>query len=114
MTDLLVRIETRNEWCERALQAMRAAREGRLRPTQHSISFLTYADMHDTLSPSRLEIIKALTGQGPLAVHEVARLVGRDVEAVRSDVTRLINSGVIDRDGEGVRFDYDGLSLLEP
>ena len=44
MTDLLVRIETRNEWCERALQAMRAAREGRLRPTQHSISFLTYAD----------------------------------------------------------------------
>jgi predicted transcriptional regulator len=113
MADLLVRIETLDEWREWVIQALKAAQEGSLHPS-YSIGFPTYAAMQDTLSPSRLEIVNALVGRGSLAVHEVARLVGRDVEAVRLDVSRLINSGVIERTADGVRFDYDGLRLPLP
>lgn len=49
--------------------------------------------MRDTLAPNRMEIINALAGQGPLAISEVARRVGRDVQAVHRDVTRLTIGG---------------------
>lgn len=109
MKNLTVKIETLNDFGARVVGAMKAAQAGSLRPTPHSISFPSYAAMHETLAPSRLEIIKALAGQGPLAIREVARRVKRDVQAVHRDVTRLINAGVIERDERGVRFDYDGL-----
>jgi len=111
MTSLHIRIESLNDFGARVAGAMKAAQAGRLRAKPHSISFPTYAAMHETLAPSRLEIIKALAGQGPLAIREVARRVGRDVQAVHRDVTRLINAGVIERDEAGVRFDYDGLQF---
>lgn len=109
MAELQVKIGTLHDFKRRTVAALKAAQEGRLRPTPHSISFPTYEAMRETLAPPRLEIVNALVGQGPLTIQEVARLVGRDIEAVRHDVTRLINSGVIERDADGVRFDYDGL-----
>jgi len=77
----------------------------------HSISFATYDRMQEVLSPARLEIIKSLVGKGALAIHEVAQRAGREVEAVRDDITRLVNAGIIERDAECVRFDYDGIEL---
>lgn len=111
MTNLVVKIQTMDEWSAGVASAMKAAQAGRLRAKPHSVSFPTYADMHETLAPSRLEIIKVLAGQGSLAIREVARRVGRDVQAVHRDVTRLINAGIIERDEKGVRFDYDGLKF---
>ncbi|MBA2127415.1 transcriptional regulator [Hyphomicrobium methylovorum] len=110
MTNLLIKIQSTEEWKRGALAALKAAQKGKTK-AEHSVGFPTYSDMHETLAPSRLEIIKALAGQGPLAIREVARRVGRDVQAVHRDVTRLINAGVIERDEKGVRFDYDGLKF---
>lgn len=110
MTSLVVKIETMDEFKARAVKSMKDAQKGKAKP-YHGISFPTYADMHETLAPPCLEIIRALAGQGPLAIREVARRVGRDVQAVHRDVTRLINAGVIERDERGIRFDYDGLKF---
>ena len=44
-------------------------------------------------------------------VREVARRVGRDVKAVHSDITALINCGMIDRTEEGISFPYDRIHL---
>lgn len=38
-----------------------------------------------------------MTGQGPLAIREVARRVGRDVNAVHGDVHALIDAGLLDK-----------------
>lgn len=42
-----------------------------------------------------------------MSIREVARRVGRDVQAVHRDVMRLINAGVVDRTDKGVEFPYD-------
>lgn len=81
--------------------------EAASKPAAPSISFASYDDMHRVLTPSRLTIVKALAGQGPLAIREVARRVGRDVQAVHKDVTTLVNAGVIDRAEAGMEFPYD-------
>jgi predicted transcriptional regulator len=44
-----------------------------------------------------------------LAIREVARRVGRDVQAVHKDVTTLVNAGVRDRTDAGVEFPYGQL-----
>ncbi len=71
------------------------------------IYFASYDAMHRVLAPSRLAIVKAMAGQGPLAIREVARRVGRDVQAVHRDVVTLVHAGVIDRSDKGVSFPYD-------
>jgi predicted transcriptional regulator len=53
------------------------------------------------LNAKRWGILRAMAGQGPLAIREIARRVGRDVRAVHSDVRVLHLSGVIDKTPEG-------------
>jgi len=65
--------------------------------------------MHRILAPLRLDIVTALTAQGPLAIREVAKRVNRDVQALHRDITTLINSDVLERHEKGVEFPYDGI-----
>ncbi|MBZ5761943.1 transcriptional regulator [Rhizobium sp. VS19-DR104.2] len=107
MRTLIVRLGTMSDAKARFVNAGREALEGSAEPVTPSINFASYDDMHRVLAPSRLAIVKALAGQGPLAIREVARRVGRDVQAVHKDVTTLVIAGVIDRAAAGVDFPYD-------
>ena len=80
-------------------------------PQGNRISFLSVEQMWKTLSPKRTEILRTMTGQGPLAIREVARRVGRDVKAVHGDVQALLRAGVIDKAERGVVFAYDAVHV---
>jgi predicted transcriptional regulator len=107
MSTVIVRLSSMADLKTRFAQAVRGARAGEAAEIVPAIEFADYDDMHKVLAPPRLAIVKALAGQGPLSIREVARRVGRDVQAVHRDVTTLINAGVIDRTSEGVSFPYD-------
>lgn len=81
------------------------------KPQGNRISFISFDLMWKTLAPKRMDIVKAMTGAGPLSIREVARRVGRDVKAVHGDVTALVKAGVVDRDGRKVVFPYDGVHV---
>ncbi|RYE92336.1 MAG: transcriptional regulator [Oxalobacteraceae bacterium] len=80
-------------------------------PQGQRISFASIDLLWKTISPKRWDIIQAMTGQGPLAIREVARRLGRDVKAVHGDVLALINAGVVDRAENGVVFPYDAVHV---
>ncbi|WP_010219261.1 HVO_A0114 family putative DNA-binding protein [Sphingomonas sp. PAMC 26621] len=80
-------------------------------PQGQRISFVSIDLLWKTISPKRWDIIQAMTGQGPLAIREVARRLGRDVKAVHGDVLALINAGVVDRVENGVVFPYDAVHV---
>lgn len=61
------------------------------------ISFASPELLWKVLTAKRWELLKALCGAGPVSIREAARRVDRDVKAVHSDVTALINAGVLDR-----------------
>lgn len=111
MTTLHVRVETLDEFGAAATEAMEDVMAGRPRTPFFGISFNSYEDMYAVLSPSRLAVIHVLAGQGALSIREVARRLGRDVQAVHRDVTRLINAGIVDRTEDGVRFDHDEIDF---
>lgn len=110
MKTLHVRIESLADFGKAFAGALDAVRAGERRDTPYeAVSFASYEDMHRALTPARVAILKALAGQGALSYREIARRVGRDVQAVHRDVTKLIAAGVVERTSEGVRFDYDRL-----
>lgn len=76
------------------------------------ISFASPELLWKVLTAKRWELLKALRGAGPVSIREAARRVDRDVKAVHSDVTALLNAGVLDRaPGGGVVFPYDAVKV---
>jgi predicted transcriptional regulator len=88
-------VSSREVVTRRALTAFEGKRQGA------HISFASVEMLWQTLTRKRWEILKAMTGQGAMAIREVARRVGRDVKAVHGDVNVLLNAGVLDRTKDG-------------
>jgi len=95
---------------EDAKSRMRHAFEGRAQGA--FISFATVELLWKVITPKRWELLRAMTGAGPLAIREAARRVGRDVKSVHGDVSALIKAGVIDRTQDGrIVFPYDEIHV---
>ena len=76
------------------------------------ISFSSPELLWKVLTAKRWEILKALCGAGPVSIREAARRVGRDVKAVHSDVTALLEAGVLDRTGSGeIIFPFEAIKV---
>jgi predicted transcriptional regulator len=95
-------VSSLEETMSRAKSAFKGKYQGR------RLSFISVDLMWKILTPKRWEIIRAMTGAGPLSIREVARRVKRDVKAVHGDITALIKAGIINKTDEGkVEFPYD-------
>jgi predicted transcriptional regulator len=90
----------------RALEAFKGRKQ------RARISFATPELLWKVLTAKRWEVLKAMAGQEPLTIREVARRVGRDVKAVHGDVHALINAGLVDRTETGrVAFPFDAIRV---
>ena len=76
------------------------------------ISFATPELLWKVLTAKRWEVLRAMCGAGPVTVREVARRVDRDVKSVHTDLTALLNAGVLDRSESGqVVFPYEAVKV---
>jgi predicted transcriptional regulator len=76
------------------------------------ISFATPELLWQALTVKRWQILKAMTGTGPLSIRELARRVRRDVKAVHGDVTALVNAGIVEKTTDGqIHFPYDAIHV---
>lgn len=76
------------------------------------IGFATPEVLWQVLTAKRWELLKVLCGAGPVSIREAARRVERDVKAVHSDVTALLNAGVLDRaEGGGIVFPFEAVKV---
>ncbi len=105
MNTVTFSVASRDEVARRAL----AAFEGRAQGAH--ISFASAELLWKTLTRKRWELLRAMTGQGPMSIREAARRVGRDVKAVHGDMSALIGAGVIERVEGSVVFPYDAVHV---
>ena len=76
------------------------------------ISFATPELLWKVLTAKRWELLKAMCGASPISIPETARRVERDVKAVHSDITALLNAGVLDRVEDGrVIFPFEAVKV---
>ena len=94
--------------CQPGRRAWRAGKAGK----SARISFATPELLWKVLTAKRWELLKVLCGAGPVSIREASRRVGRDVKAVHSDVTALLNAGVLDRaEGGGIVFPFEAVKV---
>lgn len=106
MTEVTISVASWADVKARTLAAFEGKHQG------HHISFATPELLWRTLTPKRWELLKLLTGQGPMSIREAARRAGRDVKAVHGDITALLKGGVLDRTEAGmIHFPYDAVHV---
>lgn len=106
MTTVTFSVATRDDVTNRFLAAFRGEEQGA------HISFASVELLWRTLTRKRWELLKAMTGQGPMSIRESARRVGRDVKAVHGDVHALLDAGVLDRADDGrIVFPYEAVHV---
>jgi predicted transcriptional regulator len=76
------------------------------------ISFARPELLFRLLTAKRWELLRAMTGAGPLTIRESARRVRRDVKAVHGDVHALLDAGILRKTEENlVVFPFDAIRV---
>ena len=106
MTTVHIGVTSRDDFKNRAKAAFKGERQG------SHIGFASLERMHKVLTPNRWTMLQAMMGREPMGIRELARALERDVKQVHTDVTALINAGVIDRtEDDKVEFPYDKIHV---
>lgn len=106
MNTVTLSVASRADVNRRALSAFKGKKQGA------HISFASVDLLWSTLTRKRWELLKCMTGQGPLSIREVARRLGRDVKAVHGDIHTLLGAGILDRaEGGRVIFPHDAVRV---
>ena len=106
MRTITLVISSRESTNRRFLRAFRGGRQGTF------ISFDSPALLFKVLTDKRWELLKLMTGAGPLTIREAARRAGRGVKAVHSDVHALLNTGILQKTDKGlIDFPFDAVRV---
>ena len=106
MKTVTLEVASREDVTHRALEAFKGKRQ------RARISFATPELLWKVLTVKRWDVLKAMAGQGPLSLREVARRVRRDVKAVHGDVRALISAGLVKKTDSGqVSFPFDAIRV---
>ena len=106
MKTVTLELASKDDVTRRALEAFRGKKQ------RARISFATPELLWKVLTAKRWELLKAMAGQGPLSIREVARRVGRDVKAVHGDVHALIDAGLLDKTAKNrVVFPFEAVRV---
>jgi predicted transcriptional regulator len=99
-------ISSRERTKQRFLRAFEGEPQGTL------ISFESPTLLFKVLTGKRWELLKLMTGAGPIAMREASRRLGRDVKAVHSDVHALLNAGILEKTDNGrIHFPFDAVHV---
>lgn len=102
MTTVTIGISSEDDTKTRMLRAFQGKKQGAF------IGFASAELLWKVITPKRWEVLRAMTGAGPIAIREVARRVHRDVKSVHGDIQALLKAGVLDRAKNGrIVFPYD-------
>ncbi|MDB9250814.1 transcriptional regulator [Halorubrum ezzemoulense] len=97
MTTLHITVGDREQLRQDALQFVRDvdADDPDTQDGTATLQFGTYDDFVDSLTPLRLDLIRAIAAETPESMREAARLVDRDVSDVHSDLKQLDVLGIL-------------------
>ncbi len=98
---LYARVSSREDALDRFEAAWHLA-SGRKPP--EPLAILSFADLPllaKTLTPARWELLQRLAKAGPQTVYALAKLLERDYKNVHTDVSRLLELKLLERNPDG-------------
>lgn len=106
MNSVTLEVRSREKITDRVLRAFGGEAQGNF------ISFESPELLFKVISGKRWELLKVMTGAGPMTIREAARRLHRDVKGVHGDVHALLNAGLLQKNEEGlIVFPYDAVHV---
>lgn len=95
------------------VEAWDRAEKGDLREDNSEIhlGFASWEAMVRLLSPKRLELLRHLHREPARNVRQLAASLGREYRRVHDDVVALEGAGLLERDEDGLRADYEAFDV---
>lgn len=95
--------------------AWKAAAGGKKAKPYNGIGFESIAQFAATLTPQRWLLINALKTSGASSIYALAKKLGRHYKNVHTDVTALVQLGIIEKDADGKIFvPWDEIDVSMP
>ena len=106
MRTVTLEVATREKINQRFLRAFEGESPGEF------ISFESPELLFRVISGKRWELLKVMTGAGPMTIREAARRLERDVKAVHGDVQALLKAGILQKTDKGlIVFPFDAVHV---
>ena len=106
MNSVTLEVCSREKINNRLLRAFEGEAQGQF------ISFESPELLFKVISGKRWDLLKIMTGAGPLTIREAARRMHRDVKAVHGDIHALLNAGLLQKTEKGrIVFHYDAVHV---
>ena len=102
---LVVTVKSSSDFHDGVTDGIEALERGDAVDSTPTLSFTSYDDLMETLTPRVLDLIEAIRREDPASINETARVVGRDVKNVHEELSRLAQLGIIffEEDGQSKR-----------
>ena len=102
---LVVTVKSSSEFHDDVSDGIEALERGDAADSTPTLSFASYDDLMETLTPRVLDLIEAIRRQEPASINETARVVDRDVKNVHEELSRLAQLDIIffEEDGQSKR-----------
>jgi predicted transcriptional regulator len=100
---LVVTVKSSSEFHDDVTDDIAALERGDEVDSTPTLSFTSYDDLMETLTPRVLDLIEAIRRDEPASINATARVVDRDVKNVHEELTRLAKLGIIFLEEDGQR-----------
>ncbi len=109
----IVGIESWSSMQERALEeALRLDAGGVVPETDYHLNFANAEQLFGELTPARLRLLDTLKALGPVSIYALAKKLGRNYSNVHSDVSRLIELDLIEKDaGNRILVPWESIQI---
>jgi predicted transcriptional regulator len=101
MNEIKLSVGSMDQFFERALLTARRLDAGDRSPEPAQLMFEEPDKLFRLLSPNRWSLLRSLRKHGPSSIRAVSKALGRDYRGVHSDVTALLQAGLIEKDEAG-------------
>ena len=100
---LVVTVKSSSEFHDDVTDGIEALEQGDAVDSTPTLSFTSYDDLMETLTPRVLDLIETIRREEPASINETARVVDRDVKNVHEELSRLAQLGIIFFEEDGQR-----------
>lgn len=96
-----------------AREQLAEAKHGRA--PDYRLAFESARTLFAELTPARLDLLNTLHGLGPCSVYALAKAAERNYSNVHSDIARLIELGLVERNADDtVEVKFDAVEIRMP
>ncbi|ERH00711.1 MAG: putative transcriptional regulator [Halonotius sp. J07HN6] len=100
---LVVTVKSSSEFVDDITETIETLDRDERVETPPTLSFESYDELMETLTPRVLDLIEAIRHEEPASINETARVVDRDVKNVHEELSRLAQLGIVFFEEEGQR-----------